>query len=133
MLESAAGQATEIAAALANEEEELKGWALTLQAQLRGAFGGIAFPRAVAGFANPKSGAARESDSSPEQAGSCLAQLRKLEEKLAQLDQAPTLRDSQFEQSLCPLIEAALQDLAANQPQPGRRTKISRRTRALPA
>ena len=35
LLERAAGQATRIAASLANEEEELKGWAQTLQRELR--------------------------------------------------------------------------------------------------
>ena len=38
--------------------------------------------------------------------------MRRLKRKFAQLDQAPTLREvSTLDQSLCPLIEAALQDL----------------------
>ena len=58
----------------------------------------------------------------------------RLEEKLAQLDQAPTLREiSQFDQSLCPLIEAALQDLPAEPAQSptGRRTQLTELLRCL--
>ena len=62
------------------------------------------------------------SDSSGRPGKRCL-RIDSLDAKLAQLDQAPTLRQvSQLDQSLCPLIEAALQDLSpepASSPEAG--------------
>jgi hypothetical protein len=119
------GQATEIAASLA-AKRRTQSVGPNSEAQLRGAFGGHAFPRAVAGFANPK----RDSQEVPTPPRGQRKRWRggggKLEEKIAQLDQAPTLREvANFEQSLCPLIEAALQTSRRNPPHPGRKNKAS--------
>ena len=120
LLERATDQATMIAAALENEEDELQGWAQTLkrncEEHLEDCFssrrGWRCQPQVVAVDVRwlqlllpwPRH---RTSDLLTSAAA-------RLEEKLAQLDQAPTLREiSQFDQSLCPLIEAALQDLPA--------------------
>jgi cellobiose phosphorylase len=118
LLERATGQATQIAASLANEKEELKEWAQTLQRScdehlddMRFLASWLALPtttRTTRRDGGPASRplAATEEKSLPTSAAA------RLEEKLAQLDQATTLREvSQFEQSLCPLIEAVLQDL----------------------
>ena len=120
LLERATAQATTIAAALANDEEELKGWALTLKrnceehlADMLSLAPWLALPtpshssRRKEVPTPPPSVAAREDESLLTSAAA------RLEEKLAQLDQAPTLREvSKFDQSLCLLIEAALQDLS---------------------
>jgi cellobiose phosphorylase len=93
LLERAASQADKIVASLANEEEELKGWAKTLKQNCDAHLEDMLFLAPWAALPTPSRGG-------------------RLEEKLAQLDQAPTLREvSKFEQSFCPLIEAALQDL----------------------
>ena len=94
LLQTAAVQAARIAATLANKEgEESKTWFSRSKAKLRGAFGRHAFTCA-SWLALPSV---------------------KLDGKLAQLDQAPTLRKiSKFEESLCPLIEATLQNLQTN-------------------
>jgi cyclic beta-1,2-glucan synthetase len=98
LLESAKSQATEIAASLANEQEELKGWSQILQRHCEEQWADLLFLAPWLAVKGEKS-----VPTSP---------TATLTEKLGQLDQAPTLREiANFEQSLCPLIEAALQDL----------------------
>ena len=119
LLERATDQATRIAASLANAEEELKGWAQTLKLNCEDHLQDILFlaPWLALG-ASSRSNRPDEVPSAPSPAAkqdtSLLASAR-LEEKLAQLDQAVTLREvSEFDQSLCPLIEAALRNLPTN-------------------
>jgi cellobiose phosphorylase len=94
LLKSVSDQVTEIAASLANEGEEVKGWAETLKRNgedhlqdLLSLAPWLALPTANQGS--------------------------RLEAMLAHLDQAATLREvAKFDQLHCPLIETALQDLA---------------------
>ena len=118
LLERATGQATKIAASLANEEEELKGWAQTLKRNCEEHLEDMLFLAPWLALPTPSRGSRREEvPTSPSLAAKEAERLltsaaARLEEKLAQLDQAPTLREvAKFEQSLCPLVEAALQGL----------------------
>ncbi|MGP8199593.1 MAG: GH36-type glycosyl hydrolase domain-containing protein [Limisphaerales bacterium] len=87
LLETAAGRAAEISAALANEEEERKGWAQTLERNCEEHLEELRFLAPWLVLPIPNSGS-------------------QLEEKLARLDQAQTLQEvANFEQSLCPLVE----------------------------
>jgi cyclic beta-1,2-glucan synthetase len=120
LLEGAAGQATEIAASLANEQEELKGWAQTLKRNCHEHWADLLFLAPWLALPTPSYGGRREgiptvpAHSAEEEKSLLASSSEGLEQKLAQLDQAPTLREvAEFEQSLCPLVEAALQDLAA--------------------
>ena len=123
-----------IAAALANDEEELKGWAQTLQRNCEEHLEDMRFLAPWLALPTPSRSRRREEvpappalAAKPEESLLTSAAAR-LEEKLAQLDQAPTLREvAQFDQSLCPLIEAALQDLPRNLPNPGTKDKHSSR------
>ena len=125
VLERAADQATAIAAALANEGEELKGWAQTLVRNcgehledLRLIAPWLALPapprhpgRAEEALTSNSSSRNRDS---PTHRSVRTEAAATLEEKLAHLNQAPSLREiAALEQSLCPLIEAALQKLPA--------------------
>jgi cellobiose phosphorylase len=88
LLETAAGQASEIAAALANEKEECKGWTQTLKRNCEEHLAELSFLAPWLALQIP----------------SACSQL--LGEKLAQLDQPQTLRElANIEQSLRPLIE----------------------------
>ncbi len=118
LLERATGQATKIAASLANEEEELKGWAQTLKRNCEEHLEDMLSLASWLALPTPSRGSRREEVPTPpslaaKEAKSLLkSAAARLEEKLAQLDEAPTLREvAKFEQSFCPLIEAALHDL----------------------
>ena len=118
LLETATDQATMIAAAVANNDEELAGWAQTLQRNCEEHLEDMRFLAPWLALPTPSRSSRRAEvpappalAAKPEESLLASAAAR-LEEKLAQLDQAPTLREvAQFDQSLCPLIEAALQDL----------------------
>ena len=114
LLETATDQATMIAAALAHNGEELQGWAQTLQRNCEEHLEDLRFLAswlALPGSPREEVPAPPGLTAKPEESLLTSAAAG-LEEKLAQLDQAPTLREvAQFDQSLCPLIEAALQDL----------------------
>jgi cellobiose phosphorylase len=127
VLERAADQATAIAAALANEEEELKGWAQILKRNCREhlddlrllapwlALRAPSHPRRLE-EALPYESATRSRDSATNQSARTVAAAT-LEEKLVLLNQGPSLREvAAFGQSLCPLIEAALEELPADLP-----------------
>jgi cellobiose phosphorylase len=118
LLEGATGQATKIAASLANAEEELKGWAQTLKRNCEEHLEDMLFLAAWLALPTSSRGSRREAVPTPpslaakEDQSLLTSAATRLEEKLAPLDQAPTLREvAKFAQSLCPLIEAALQDL----------------------
>jgi len=103
LLKGATGQAGEITASLTDERDEVKVWAQTLKGncedhleELLSLAPWLVLPSLIR-TGHPLTPAA---------AG--------LEEKLVQLDQAPTLQEvAKFEQSLCPLIEAVLQELSS--------------------
>jgi cyclic beta-1,2-glucan synthetase len=139
----ATDQAAKIAASLANEEKKLKGWAQTLQRNCQELMEDLLFLAPWLALPNPtlgrrdeiltaKSGT-RNPDSKINQsllppAAACL------EEKLAQLDQAPTLREvAKFDQSLCPLIEAALRDFPTepSQSRPEKQKQLAELLRCL--
>ena len=109
LLTNATDQAAAIAASLAGEEEPLRGWARTLERSCREHLEDMLAQAPWLALA-PQSeieGQRPKIDRNPAAwaAGS-------LEEQLVRLEQAPTLREAaQFEQSLCPLVEGALQDL----------------------
>ncbi len=94
LLERVTGQATQIAASLANQKEELNGWTQTLKRNCEEHWKDMLFLAPWLALPTP-------------------CRSNRLEEKLIQLDQVPTLREvATFAESLCPLIEAALQDLS---------------------
>jgi cyclic beta-1,2-glucan glucanotransferase len=96
LLERAASLANQIVALLAHSGEELQGWAQTLK---RGCEEHLEELRFLAPWLLIEDGVIHAAGD--------------LAESLLQLDQAPTLREiAKFEQSLCPLIEAACHDLA---------------------
>jgi cyclic beta-1,2-glucan synthetase len=112
LLERATGQATKIAASLANEEEELKGWAQTLQRNCEEHLEELRFLAPWLALPIPTRSSRREEAQTPpslaakEDQSLLTSAATRLEEKLAQLDQAPTLREvSTWDQSLSPLIE----------------------------
>jgi cellobiose phosphorylase len=113
LLENTTAQAVVIAASLENEREELAGWAQTLKrnfeehlADLRSLAPWLALPPEPTGTASPGSKIKNTPPTSvPPPA---------FRDRLAQIDRAVTLREiAMFEQSLCPLIEGALQELPA--------------------
>ncbi len=127
LLESATGQATTIAASLANEDDALRAWAQTLKRNCEEHLEDVLFLAPWLALPTPGRGSrpeevptpappvAREEKSRPTSAATTL------EEKLAQLDRAPTLREvATLGQSLCPLIEAALRELPT-EPDPSRK------------
>jgi len=102
LLEEATGQAADIAASLAGETEELKEWSLALKRTCEAHLADILFLAPWLALQSLASGGR------PAAVASAAA---KLEEKIALLDQAPSLREiPRYELTLCPLIEAALQD-----------------------
>jgi cellobiose phosphorylase len=118
LLQSAAAQATEIAAAMANEEAELKGWAETLKRNCEEHLEEMLFlaPWLTLPALNPgnirKEVPAPASLAAKGDQSHLASTAASLEDKLGQLDQAPTLNEvAQLEQLFGPLIEAALQDL----------------------
>jgi len=93
LLGRATDQAATIAAGLVNENEIIKGWARTLKQNCEEQTEDLLYLAPWLGL---------PASIYSEQFG----------EKLAQLDQAPTLREvSKFEQTVCPLFEAAFQAL----------------------
>jgi cellobiose phosphorylase len=103
LLRKATDQATAIALAFAGEKEEIKGWAQALKRNCEEHLADLLFLAPWLTLPTPSPG---------EQQGKVPAAPVTLEEKLAQLDRALTLREiSTFDQSLCPLIEATLTDL----------------------
>ena len=115
-LVSASGHATTIAASLANEEEKLKGWAQTLKQNCEDHLEEILFLAPWLALPDPGLNTRNETDPSSPAAKEDKRPnswvFSGLDEKIAILNQTPTLREiAEFEQSLCPLIEVALQDL----------------------
>ncbi len=120
LLERAKGYATEIAVSLTNEQEELKAWAQTLKRNCEEHLADLLFLAPWLAVPTPSRGSRHEEVPTPpahaakEEKSPLTAAAATLEENLAQLDQAPTLREvANFEQSLCPLIDAAAADLGA--------------------
>jgi cellobiose phosphorylase len=112
LLKEATGQATEIAASLAGESEEIKGWSLALKQNCEAHLADILFLAPWLALPTSTRG------SRPAEAASAAA---KLAEKIALLDQVPSLREiAKYELTLCPLIEAALQDFP-NEPAASRK------------
>jgi cellobiose phosphorylase len=122
LLEWATDQATRTAAALANEEEELKAWALALKRNceehledMLSLAPWLALPAPSRDSRREEALTAKSESENPKaevNRSPLTAAATRLEEQLARLDQAPTLREvAEFAQSLCPLIAAALQNL----------------------
>jgi len=117
LLERAAGQAAGIAASLANKEEEIKVWSQTLKRNCDEHLEDLLFLAPWLALPIPSRGKPggeipTPPSLAPKGENSLPAPAVTLAEKLAQLDQAPTLQEvAKFEQSLCPLIEAALLEL----------------------
>ena len=98
-LKSATDHATEIASALAKAEGEIAGWAQTLQRNCEEHLADLLFLAPWLALPAPGRGCG-------------------LQEQLAQLDQAPTLQElAELESWLCPLIEAAWPEPAAERAQ----------------
>jgi cyclic beta-1,2-glucan synthetase len=118
LLERATDQASGILAEMANQGEDLKGWAQTLKRNCQEHLEDMLFLAPWLVLPTPsRSGRPEEVFPHPflaakEEKGLFPSAAKILEEKLAQLDLAPTLREiSKLDQTLCPLVEAALHDL----------------------
>jgi cellobiose phosphorylase len=115
LLDRAASQAAGIAASLADEGEELKRWSRILEQgcrQHRDDLHSLAPWLALAG-PPPESGGGAGDSAAPSGATA------KLKDRLARLDQVPTLREvSILDRSLGPLIEEALRGLEGEPAQP---------------
>ena len=123
LLEQATGHATRIAAALANEMEELKDWGQALRKDCQEHHDDLLFLAPWLALAKPAPGIGVRREGaqaflSPSAEGDSSVPMpaaARLREKIDLLDQAQTLREvSVLDQSLCPLIEEALKDLAGD-------------------
>jgi cellobiose phosphorylase len=129
LLKRATRQATEIAVSLVNEGEQLKRWSQALQENCEDQLADLLFLAPWLALPTPCPNAWSEDGSTPcslsvkaDKNGLSPASAT-FQQKLAQLDQAPTLREvATFDQSLCLLIEAALQNLPT-EPAPSRLEK----------
>jgi cellobiose phosphorylase len=117
-LKRVAEQVAQIAASLTDAEEGLKGWVETLKRDCRDHLEDLLSLAPWLPLPNPLDGRRGQVVPTPPSLVAMEVEIpltsasAGLAEKLAQLDQAPTLRAlAMVEQSLCPLIEAALQDL----------------------
>jgi cellobiose phosphorylase len=121
LLESATGHATKIAVAPANEEKEISGWAQILKRdceshleELRFLAPWLALPISIRGSRREEAPTSKSEIRNPKSEinqSLLTSAAARLEEKFAQLDQAPTLREvSMFDQSLDSLIEAGNSD-----------------------
>ena len=105
LLQRVTVQATRIAVALANKEEELAAWAQTLKHNSEEHLEELLFLAPWLALPVPRHGNPQEGQSTAQ---------AELEAKLAQLDQTPTLREAaKWDETLNPLIEAALLALPA--------------------
>ncbi|OGV63179.1 MAG: hypothetical protein A2283_09200, partial [Lentisphaerae bacterium RIFOXYA12_FULL_48_11] len=111
LMERVTDQATKIAAVLANEEDDLKNWAQTLKRNCEEHLADILFLSSW--LALPRLGRSNICEESPHFKSEIkTSAVVILDEIFTQLDKVPTLTEvSKFDQSLCPLIEAALHDL----------------------
>ena len=117
LLKRAAEQSAEIHAALAGQEQRLRGWSGTLKRDCEEHLKDVvwlapwlALPipsgSGRGGAPTPSAIAAQKDGNFPRPAE------RRLQEQLERLERSSTLREvSKFDQSLCPLIEAALPEL----------------------
>ena len=113
LLKSAADQATGIAALLENETEEIKDWSRTLQRNCAEHLEDVLALASWLELPVPGHARYREEDSPAPLPGAGKGRNRPgpelvmLEQGLERLDQTPTLRElADFEESLCPLLEA---------------------------
>ena len=114
LLAKVAGQADENAASLTTEEEEFKGWVQTLQRHCAEHLEDLLFLAPWLTLPDPIVNNNLDSLTShfAMNRSSLTPAHARLREKLALLDQPPTLREAAtFAESLCPLIEAALREL----------------------
>ncbi len=122
LLQRATDQAARIAAALGSDAgEELKWWSQALERNCREHLADLIFLAPWLALAPPVGSSRREeakagkseirNPKSEIDVSLLTSAATSLEEKLARLNQPPTLREvSELDQSLCPLIEAALAD-----------------------
>ena len=122
LLQGATDQATLLAVELENEGEKLKGWAQTLKRNCEEHLSEMLFLAPWLALPAPRRNMPREEASAPlppvlnDDKNLLKPAATRLEEKLACLDHAVTLRKlAKLEKSLGPLIEAALHDLS-NEP-----------------
>ena len=125
LLQRVTDQATRFAATVGSDAgEELKWWSQALERSCREHMADLLFLAPWLALAPPDSSSRREealtsmsevrSPKSEVEMSLLTSAATSLDEKLAQLSQSPTLREvSELDQSLCPLIEAALQDCVA--------------------
>ncbi len=122
-------QAAALAASFANAEEESKGWAQTLQRNCEDHLSDLLALAPWLALPDPRlSGRPADGPLPPAltagaDTGRPAPAAARLAEKLAQLDQPPTLREvPKVEKSLCALIDAALQELTG-EPSPERQAE----------
>jgi cellobiose phosphorylase len=124
LLQQAAQQASALSGALTNENEDIRSWALALLQNCEEHLADLLWLAPWLALPNPDD-AASNGTNNPATAATA-----RLEEMLAQLDEAATLRDiADFEQSRCPLLEAALQEPSGDAPglaEPNRLTELLR-------
>jgi cellobiose phosphorylase len=126
LLSKAGEQANGIAASLANEEEELKGWAQTLKRNCEELLADMLFLAPwlavpLLSHGNPIVGTKAPLPLAAKEKQNVLTpSLAKIDGVLEALDQPRTLREtSKLDETLCPSIEAALKDFAASPGEPG--------------
>ncbi len=109
LLQRTANQATKLAVSLANEAEEIKAWAQVFQRNCEDHLEDVLSMASWLALPLPGGDHHGENGAGPPSSPVAIA----LAQGLARLEHAPTLREAAgFEQSLCPLIETALQDAA---------------------
>jgi cellobiose phosphorylase len=137
LLQRATGQAIRIAASLANDQDELKGLARSLKRSCEEHLTDLLFlapwlslpgQSCSEGLASDISDPTRPAEEHPNGATPAIEQI---EERIAAIDQTSTLQDvAEFEQSVCPLIEAVLQGLLED-PSPAGKEQRTRVTELL--
>ena len=140
LLERATSLANQIADSLADSEEELKDWGHTLKRNCEEHLEELRFLAPWLALPCEHRSSRREeaqgysSHDGEEDRSLLTSAATKPDEMLAQLGQAPTLREvANFEQSLSPLMEAAMQDLRteSSQSRKERQTYLTELSRCL--
>jgi cellobiose phosphorylase len=115
LLEKIASQAAASADSPGEKQEELDDWTQTLKRNCEGHLSDLRSLAPWMALPTPEPGEMVDPISALKNApASTLAPLQAIRDRLAQIDREVTLREiAKFEQSLCPLIEAVLQELRA--------------------
>jgi cellobiose phosphorylase len=140
LLESASDQSTAIASEMEDQGEEIKGWTQILRRECEEHLEDMLYFAPWLALPTPARSDPRGGNPTPPIVVSGKNQVlhassaEKLEEKLARLDQATTLREiSVLDQSLCPLIEETLRELSTeiNTPREEKKKRLEELSRCV--